>query len=99
MSRKDNRYFSITASMLNAGVASMDDCRRAGGHTPRTACHAIFRAMLNAADVHPGIRVKRRRPAGRFKRSDFDSEGKRQCGNHPNGSPRYQYLKNFWYLK
>jgi hypothetical protein len=53
------RTYRITAGMLKAGVAAMEQCRSAGGYTPQTACHAIFTAMLNAADSTPGADIRK----------------------------------------
>lgn len=46
--------YRITAHMLDAGVYALEQCAKLGGHTPRTACQAIFTCMLNAADSTPG---------------------------------------------
>ncbi len=58
MSYKPGTY-RITPEMLQAGAASMEQCRALGGHTPETACQAIFTAMLNAADSTPGIDLRK----------------------------------------
>jgi hypothetical protein len=51
--------YRITITMLNAGGAALEQCRELGGHTPQTTCQAIFTAMLNAADIHPGKNIRK----------------------------------------
>lgn len=62
----NRKQLTITIAMLEAGERAMALCRETGGHTPRTACHAIFQAMLAVSDWSPVIRVRpgdRRTPA------------------------------------
>jgi hypothetical protein len=56
---KYGRTFRITPEMVKAGADAMEQCRAAGGHTPRSACQAIFTAMLNAADSVPGADIRK----------------------------------------
>jgi hypothetical protein len=51
--------YRITAAMITAGASAMQQCREIGGHTPQTTCQAIFTAMLNAADIHPGKDIRK----------------------------------------
>lgn len=54
-----SKVYRITGPMLDAGVATMEQCVRLGEHTPRTTCHAVFTAMLNAADSMPGTSLSK----------------------------------------
>jgi hypothetical protein len=54
----NRKQLTITVSMLNAGAAAMELCRKTGGHTPHTACHAIFQSMLAVSDWSPAIRTR-----------------------------------------
>lgn len=51
--------YRITSEMLRAGERALDICRREGGHTPQTVAKAMFIAMLNASDIHPGASLTR----------------------------------------
>jgi hypothetical protein len=102
--RTFKRYFTITNSMLAAGEAAMRNCREAGGHTPRTACQAIFQAMLNAADSHPGA-VYRPNTHGnvwaRYPQIDIWLDGKRLPRRiyHPERLPVDVIRSRYWYLR
>lgn len=54
----NRKSLTITVAMLDAGERAMLLCRDAGGHTPRSACHAIFQAMLAVSEWSPAIRVR-----------------------------------------
>lgn len=62
----NRKQLTITIAMLEAGERAMALCRDTGGHTPRTACHAIFQAMLAVSEWSPAIRIRpgdRRKPS------------------------------------
>lgn len=50
----DRSHYRITLKMLEAGANRMAQCRTEPNHTPQSVCRAIFAAMLDAADIHPG---------------------------------------------
>jgi hypothetical protein len=54
----NRKQLTITVAMLDAGAAAMELCRKTGGHTPRTACHTIFQAMLAVSEWSPAIRTR-----------------------------------------
>lgn len=54
----NRKQLVITITMLEAGERAMALCRETGEHSPRTACHAIFQAMLAASDWSPLVRVR-----------------------------------------
>lgn len=54
----NRKQLTITVAMLEAGERAMALCRDTGGHTPRTACHAIFQAMLAVSEWSPAIRIR-----------------------------------------
>ena len=105
--------YRITLTMLDAGAAAMKRCRDDGVNTPHDACHAIFTAMLDAADSTPGADLgksfkwsphdRHRNPpkgrrVGKLTRADFDANGVREVVL-PDGSVHRQLLQNFWYIK
>jgi hypothetical protein len=54
----NNRY-RITLKMLESGAARLSACRAELGHTPQTVCRAVFVAMIESADIHPGASLAR----------------------------------------
>ena len=103
----NNRY-RITLKMLESGAARLSACRAELGHTPQTVCRAVFVAMIESADIHPGASLARsfewskhddlRVEGQKRTRADFDEEGKRLAGMI-NGKPHYQWINNYPYLK
>jgi hypothetical protein len=101
------RYFPITNNMLVAGEAAMRNCREAGGHTARTVCQAIFQAMLNAADSHPGALYRRNRMpprpnvAARYPeiRVWLDRKLLPRRIYHPDRVPPDVIRSRYWYLR
>lgn len=100
----------ITAAMLDAGAAALELARQLD-HDDRAAAHLIFSAMLETAQWPRAVRYRpesarpaqytfdgKRLPKKPFKLSDFDKDGRRQAGTMPDGTPVYQFARNFWYL-
>lgn len=67
------KVYHVTAAMLDAGEAALREAHRLANHTPRSLCHYLFHAMLNAATIHPGLGIRRGyhpdgSPNGRYER-------------------------------
>ena len=102
------RQFRITPRMLQAGREAMLRARNEGGHTPETACRAIFQAMLDAADVHPGIRRRYGPPSALHGVSPHRTHSSVLLGGrrlpktiwHPDRFPDDRLLRrDYWYLR
>jgi hypothetical protein len=103
--------YRVTPEMLRAGANAMAQCHALGGHTAETACLAIFTAMLNAADSHPGANLRksfawssqdgrRNRAMQRhhLTRADYDANGERRI-TLPDGRVVIRFVWDVWYLR
>ncbi len=50
--------YRVTQTMLDAGALALERCASVSAHTPQTTAHAVFNAMMDAADVTPGKNVR-----------------------------------------